>query len=388
MFDSAFGSSVDAAIDVATSRNLDTYSAQDLLDQYEGLHKAIERLSFEAARTLAAIDERSAFATASYTSTSSFVAHRCRIRAGHARRRVANARGLTRMPTVAKLAAEGVISTDQITVLVEARNAAPEVFDDHEPGLADVAIDLPMVRDFQRAIDYWKQAAIDPPDGLEEQCAQSYLHISETMDGMVKIDALIDKERGARLISALRRATPPPTINDQRSAMQRRLDAFIELVDREPVNTKPTAARLAIHIDWDTLTGQGVTLAETDNGTVLPRSVIDRIACGDITIGRIIYGPDSQILDYGRTERLVPPHLRNAILAKFRECVIGGCDRPAQWLDLHHIIPWSQGGPTNEANIIAPCRHHHTAIHNGNILVKGNAHNTRFYRRDGTPLRQ
>ena len=375
-----------AAIDAAASRNLDTYSAQDLLDQYEALNTALERLSFEAGRTLAAIDDRHAYLQSAYTSTSAFVAHKCRKRSGRARRLVADARGLRHMPTVAKLAAAGTISSDQVTALVEARNAAPDMFDSHESGLASVAIDLPMMKDFQRAVDYWRQAAVEPPVGLEEQCAQSYLHISETMDGMVRIDALLDKDRGARVLSALHRATAPPTVNDQRPVGHRRLDALVDLLDREPISTKPTANRLAMHIDWDTLTGQGVTLAETNNGTVLPRSVIDRVACGDVVVGRIIYGPDSGILDYGRTERLVPPHLRNAILAKFRQCVIPGCDRPAEWLDLHHIIPWSQGGETNEANLIPPCRHHHTAIHNGHIIVKGNAHDVRFYRRDGTPL--
>jgi hypothetical protein len=36
---------------------------------------------------------------------------------------------------------------------------------------------------------------------------------------------------------------------------------------------------------------------------------------------------------------------------------------PLDWTDAHHIVSWSDGGPTNVDNLVLLCRHHHRLIH-------------------------
>ncbi|WP_375480817.1 HNH endonuclease signature motif containing protein, partial [uncultured Jatrophihabitans sp.] len=32
-------------------------------------------------------------------------------------------------------------------------------------------------------------------------------------------------------------------------------------------------------------------------------------------------------------------------------CCFPGCDRPAAWSEVHHVIPWADGGPTDLSNM-------------------------------------
>jgi hypothetical protein len=53
------------------------------------------------------------------------------------------------------------------------------------------------------------------------------------------------------------------------------------------------------------------------------------------------------------------PALREFVKARDLTCRIPGCDRPADFGDLDHTIPWADGGPTHASNLHGKCRHHH-----------------------------
>ena len=95
--------------------------------------------------------------------------------------------------------------------------------------------------------------------------------------------------------------------------------------------------------------------------------------------------PDSQPLDIGRSSRTVPEPMRRAVIARDRHCRFPGCRRPARWCDAHHIVHWTDDGPTRVDNLILLCRHHHTLIHRGFGLT-GTGSDPRFTRPDGTHL--
>ncbi len=54
----------------------------------------------------------------------------------------------------------------------------------------------------------------------------------------------------------------------------------------------------------------------------------------------------SQPLDLGRTTRVIPPHLRKAVIQRDKRCRFPGCEQPPSVSQIHHLIPWAQGGPT------------------------------------------
>ena len=70
----------------------------------------------------------------------------------------------------------------------------------------------------------------------------------------------------------------------------------------------------------------------------------------------------SQPLDLGRTTRVIPPHLRKAVIQRDKRCRFPGCDQPPQVCQIHHLIPWSQGGATTLGNLALFCRYHHIIV--------------------------
>jgi hypothetical protein len=82
---------------------------------------------------------------------------------------------------------------------------------------------------------------------------------------------------------------------------------------------------------------------------------------GDSTVTRIITNGAGQPLDVGTATRVWPAAIRKAITDRDRGCRFDGCDRPAAWCDIDHVIPYSQGGPTAVDNGILLCRTHHRA---------------------------
>src|SRR5450755_4105681 len=70
----------------------------------------------------------------------------------------------------------------------------------------------------------------------------------------------------------------------------------------------------------------------------------------------------SQPLDLGRTTRLIPPHLRKAVIQRDKKCRFPGCEQPPSVCQIHHLIPWSQGGATALGNLAMFCRYHHIIV--------------------------
>lgn len=454
MFDS-LKSGVTEMIEAAASPHLENTDNQTLLSNHTELRSLIDQLTVAADLHLAEVDRRQAHTTTHYTSTTAYLMGECDMRAGRAKRRVSTARTMSDMPVATKVAADGGLSTDKTELLVSAQNASTDLFERDETILVDMAETM-HIRQFRQAVDYWKQLATDTNLTFDQQYEQSFLHISKTFDGMVKVDGWLDPERGARLIAALRRHTPPPTSDDPAPLMQRRIDTLIGLIEQEP--TALASDRMIVHLDAGTLIGperhadshdqrpdeptqdtaatsisetaqaseasetanqadtqpphtstepsheaQEVAptealssntaihpdrwnrLSETDDGTVLPPAVIERIACNPI-LDRLISSNQGEILNYQRLLRLVPPRLRRAIIARDRTCVIPGCHRPHQWTDVHHIIPWHQGGETSTNNCILLCRYHHTMVHQKKLTITGPAHQADIRTRDGTKL--
>jgi hypothetical protein len=84
-----------------------------------------------------------------------------------------------------------------------------------------------------------------------------------------------------------------------------------------------------------------------------------------------VFGPDSQVLDVGRKQRLFTAPQRRAITARDRHCRFPGCDRPPRWCDVHHIKHWLHGGPTSVENGVLLCRFHHTLVHEAGWRLVG-----------------
>jgi hypothetical protein len=108
-------------------------------------------------------------------------------------------------------------------------------------------------------------------------------------------------------------------------------------------------------------------------------------AC-DPELARLVLGPDGEVLDLGRTQRLVTPALRTAVITRDGHCVFTGCDAPHWWCEVHHLIHWIFGGPTDLDNSGLLCEHHHSKVHAGFTLQHDPDGTWHTYRPDGTEI--
>ncbi len=112
-------------------------------------------------------------------------------------------------------------------------------------------------------------------------------------------------------------------------------------------------------IDWATL---GAAVSTTDDGLDLAPSVVRRLAC-DADLIPIALGTHGEVLDVGRTQRLVTTALWRALVCRDAHCAFPGCTRPPVMCHAHHIIHWADGGHTKLTNLVLLCGQHHRTIH-------------------------
>lgn len=161
-------------------------------------------------------------------------------------------------------------------------------------------------------------------------------------------------------------------VPEMRSPGARRYDALMTVLRRGVAGTRgqPTTpkATLVVTLDLETLRaglhdaarrpGCGATLA----GASISAATIRRLACEADIVPMVLAGP-SEIVDQGRSRRLVTPGQRLRLAARDGGCTIPGCSVPATWCDAHHVVPWALGGRSDLSNYALLCPRHHTWVH-------------------------
>jgi len=104
-------------------------------------------------------------------------------------------------------------------------------------------------------------------------------------------------------------------------------------------------------------------VALTDQSEPITAGEAPRLAC---TAGLVpaVLGKKSEVLDLGRTARLLSPAQRKALAIRDPHCRAEDCTVPAAWCEAHHAgQPWSDGGRTDLADGVLLCHFHHRRIH-------------------------
>lgn len=195
-------------------------------------------------------------------------------------------------------------------------------------------------------------ATLDPIAGaqiasiLEEKCNQLRTKGDERTPAQLRADALLEIfESGAHDLPAGAIA---------RTRVQ--VLVPIELLSRTPDLPGLGASQRLIDLaaTWTASSGPG-------HDTITPRTL--RALTCDTVVSRLVLGPQSEVLDHGRSARTVPSKLRQTLIARDGGCMHPHCDRPPGWAQAHHITHWADGGQTNLDNLILLCQFHHTWLH-------------------------
>jgi hypothetical protein len=167
---------------------------------------------------------------------------------------------------------------------------------------------------------------------------------------------------------------------DARSKPQRRADALVGLcadylaggvkIENDTSGSGPVpryhGLRPAVNVSvaLSTLLGLDEQPGELDGYGPIPAAVARRIAADPSgTWRRLVTDEMGRLVDYGRTTYRPPADLAQHVIARDRTCRGPGCNQPAAKADLHHTVPWSQGGETNAENLIPVCEHDHYSVH-------------------------
>lgn len=183
-------------------------------------------------------------------------------------------------------------------------------------------------------------------------------------------------------------------INEARDALFQRgvtdvtdIDALVEMAQRSLATVESPARRdrfrTNIHLRTD-------GTACDAHGWNLPDAIRQYITCDGLLSPVFVDG--SIPISVGRTQRMIPQRTRSLVLLRDQGCTVPGCNE-AHFLEVHHIVHWENGGPTDTWNLITLCsrhhRMHHRMHHRGELGITGNADTlgrVKYTIRHGRPL--
>ena len=146
------------------------------------------------------------------------------------------------------------------------------------------------------------------------------------------------------------------------------LDALLEICARSTGAITSMSRRdnykVIVHLDTEG--------AWIHQGPTLPPALFQRISCN--TQIQPLWSTNGHPINIGRTQHIVPLRTRIVIENRDRICRHPTCTNTRK-LEIHHIQHWANGGPTDTHNLCCLCPKHHTAHHQHQFNITGNANN-------------
>ena len=424
------------ALDALAEANLWSLSDTEVLALREALEPLRSRLEARVLTVTREVDSRGAAVAAGAPSTAGWLKARLRLHPGAAKAEVELARvlGVDLACTGAALAA-GELNQGQARVVAASMHALPRAL---APALRREAEGylLTHARQFDPAalniLGRHLAVVVDPEGGpaLEreenEQADRQQFSLVRGPDRSGVPRGFFTAESSALIEAALGPVSKPRAqadgTPDPRSAAQRRAEGLLELLrlaigspqmpedGGEPVTVLLTTPLAVLHghdekepcghacragmpgdlpgeaalgqpAPGDAALGHPVVpgAAHLEDGSPVSPEGARRMSCDAWLVAGIL-GSAGQILDIGRSSRLVPRPIRRALIARDGGCAFPGCGRPPRWCQAHHVWHWSKGGPTALSNLVLLCGAHHRVIHHHgwSVWIDQDTHRPRF----------
>ncbi len=292
------------------------------------------------------------------------------------------AQGLAAMPNTKKKLSEGGFTIDHAAALVNtAQTAGAETVDNDEAllGLAESKPADVFAGDAKRAR---LKASRDRGEAeLKRQRNARKASLGTDRDsGMGILHAELDPVSHGLLAQAVQthadrlwRQDSKAGNTASRTGAQRMADALLETITGlDALTHKPLPAnsggkgsgrpQLIITADIGLFDGRNPNGACEMLGTgPVPPAILGRLSA-DTAVTGMIFAGDGRALWLGTSTRTPNAAQRLAIAARDKGCV--RCGAPMHMADIHHIVEWEHGGPTDIDNLQALCgpchrQHHH-----------------------------
>ncbi len=324
--------------------------------QLDALENAVR---VQRLHVLAVLDERDAGADDGALDTEGWVAAQSLVTRPHAVQQVATARRLKELQHIAKVAARGELSWDQLAPLAQiANDETDEWWAQHGRGYSPA----------QLAYRARLKRTAREQDDVERQRQRSLVWWFDARVKMLRIKGRLTAEQGERLTRALERIVERDPIGPDgtvESWEARYADALAELAGVNIAADSDTdRACVVVHLEYDTATG---FVGEHDEP--ISPEVCRRLGC-DAWLQVLIRDAFGNPVGLGARQRTVSPALARVLRHRDRTCRFPGCER-AWGLHAHHMVHYEHGGPTEAANLLMLCPRHHRWVHEHGWRVRG-----------------
>ena len=329
---------------------------------------------------VAEVDEHRDFEAEGCSSLKNWLRDQLHLDGRQAGQLVRSSRTLRDMPDLESLAVEGAVSLDHVDAFTyAAKHIDPMVVEQCMNPLLDLATHAAPTT-VRQAVK--KLRATAHPDDLDEAWIKGMdrhdLKVSVVGDG-VAVTGFLPFDTGTKLKTLLQSLSAPTCAEDDRPISIRRVTALDALLSSVLASGLPQDKGVRPHItlaaDLEDLAHnpETATAELAGFGTIGPTQLQQMLCDSDIT--PILTAGKHTVLDVGRTHRLATPHQRKAVVNRQDgTCAGPGCHGPV--VHVHHIQYWSDGGPTDLANLIGLCPRCHSAVHQGFFTIDPDTHQT------------
>ena len=184
-----------------------------------------------------------------------------------------------------------------------------------------------------------------------------------TVDGQFRLSFTAPASLGALVEQAIREAKDALFATGASDAVL--ADGLVE-VARRSLSTLAGTSRTALWRIYVHLDTHGAFLGHTGR---LPRHCADRLTCDGVL--QPVWETDAVPVSVGRASRIVPARTRRLVLARDQGCRFPGCQVSGGHVEVHHLVPWRNGGATDMDNLVTLCDFHHDRHHEGAFSMTG-----------------
>ncbi|MEX1008693.1 MAG: DUF222 domain-containing protein [Acidimicrobiia bacterium] len=333
---------------------LDASGAKKLVD----LFTRCERLSV-AGRGLAArrVESALSWKREGHRSAAHWLAASTGVSVGAATRSMQTARELEALPTTAAAFRAGELSEAQAVEIAATATLDP----DAEARLLATARSS---SSFKGLRDQCRDVSVR---AVDDQAAARRLHETRALrtwtdrDGAYRMDVRLAPDDGARVASALSIKTDEIFRAARAAGRVEPRPAYVAdaLVALATGNTLSKPIEVRLYADHAALV----------RGYVEPGERCELAGIGPIpvTVARgllddarvtVLAREGTDVTTISSPKRTIPAKLRRWLEATYTVCGVDGCDNQ-QRLEIDHIMPVEEHGPTNQENTWRICRHHH-----------------------------
>jgi hypothetical protein len=370
------------------------------LDCVRAIQTAQDALDAEKAVRLAAIELSRSYELEGASTLATWTRTELRMSAKEAKALARASFTFGQLPQVAEAARAGLIRLNHVNVFTYGLKhiGAPLLVSEQE-WLVDIAKKcepaelLHLMKSLREALfpDELDQAWMD---GMDKQDFQ----VMAVPDGF-HVRGFLNVTAGAKLQAVIDALSAPRDADDARTGSDRRVQAVEDLASKVLEEGLPSdkgiRPQIAVTVDADTLEA---ALAQAPYETGTPNEpatlagfghigpkLLSLTACNaditpiltqrppDMSNGRLsnrsVPRTQSQVLNVGRTKRHATRKQRLAIIAR----QLGVCAAPScshTHLEIHHVVWWKRGGPTDVDLMVGLCIRCHHLVHRDLLRVR------------------